>query len=354
MAAKTSVFSKSLLQWHSEIDRQLPWKKTKDPYKIWISEIVLQQTRVAQGTAYYERLITSFPTVKHLAQAQEDEVLTNWKGLGYYARARNMHAAAKQIMTTFNGKFPSDYKDILSLKGVGPYTAAAIASFAFDLPYAVLDGNVFRVLSRYLNESTPIDSTLGKKFFTNKAEELLDKKQPAAYNQAIMDFGALHCMPKNPSCHNCPFESSCAGLLNGTVGLLPIKAKKLKVKKRFFHYYLLTYKNRIYLEKRAEEDIWKGLYQPFLIESEKALTRQKVIQQLTDELNLSSDQIGRINQVGEDKQRLTHQLIQGIFYQIELSDVELTSFWKSHEELKNLATPKLIDSFFSRYLRDYD
>ena len=259
-------FSTSITQWYRQNYRDLPWRKTTDPYKIWLSEIILQQTRVDQGMDYYLRFIRKYPTVELLAKAPQDEVLNLWQGLGYYSRARNLHAAAKNIHENYKNKFPDNFKEILDLKGVGDYTASAIASFAYDLPYAVVDGNVYRLLSRYLNISTPIDSTLGKKEFKKVAQELLDVNNPAIHNQAIMEMGALVCTPKNPDCTNCPLNESCLALELKLVNDLPVKEKKTKVRSRYFHYLVVIESNKVYLKKRGPKDVWQGLYDFPLIE----------------------------------------------------------------------------------------
>jgi A/G-specific adenine glycosylase len=251
-------FSQKLLKWHQMNPRDMPWKKTRDAYKIWLSEIILQQTRVEQGTPYYKKLIKCFPTLQHLANANEDEVMSAWQGLGYYTRARNLRAAAKQIMNEYAGRFPSSYEEILMLKGVGTYTAAAISSFAFDLPYAVVDGNVFRVLSRIFDVRKPVDSAEGKKVFTALANDLLDKENPAAYNQAIMNFGAMVCLPVNPVCNECIFRRSCFAFTHQQVAELPVKSKKNAVRIRWFNFLVLEDGDKVLIEKRKEKDIWKS------------------------------------------------------------------------------------------------
>jgi len=236
---KKLFFTKELLKWSRKHPRDLPWKATKNPYFIWLSEIILQQTRVEQGTPYYLKFVEHYPTVIDLANAPEDEVLKLWEGLGYYSRARNLHAAAKYIHQELEGKFPNQHQDILALKGVGVYTAAAIASFAFDLPHAVVDGNVYRVLSRYFGISTPIDSTAGKKEFAKLAQELLDNDRAAAYNQAIMDFGATHCLPKNPKCGTCPLQSNCIAVAEKAISSYPLKEKKNQEKISLFSLFII-------------------------------------------------------------------------------------------------------------------
>ncbi|MCW8941497.1 MAG: A/G-specific adenine glycosylase, partial [Flavobacteriales bacterium] len=236
-------FSQKLISWYKNNKRDLPWRNTINPYKIWLSEIILQQTRVNQGLSYYYKFIEHYPSVKDLANASEQEVLKLWQGLGYYSRARNLHATARIITENYDGIFPVDYKKILSLKGVGEYTAAAITSFAYNQPYPVVDGNVFRVLARIYGVDTPIDTPEGKKTFNGLANKLIDKKQAATYNQAIMEFGALVCTPKNPECENCIFNNICAALINQQIELLPLKSKKIKQTNRYFNYLIIETNN---------------------------------------------------------------------------------------------------------------
>ncbi|MGE0567222.1 MAG: A/G-specific adenine glycosylase, partial [Bacteroidia bacterium] len=260
--ANYRAFRRSLLTWYEANKRDLPWRNTKDPYKIWISEIILQQTQVAQGLAYYNRIISEFPDVEALAKAELDAILKHWQGLGYYSRARNLHAAANQIKQEYKGKFPDNYRELLNLKGVGTYTAAAIASFSYKTPVAVVDGNVYRVLSRIFGIETPIDTLSGKKEFQNMADKLLDIHSPDIYNQAIMEFGALYCKGSNPDCENCIFQKNCFALKFDKVKLLPVKEKKVKVKKRVLNYFIIIDKNKnCIIQKREASDIWKGLYE---------------------------------------------------------------------------------------------
>src|SRR5262245_24307425 len=262
-------FTKKLLTWNkSSNKRQMPWKGEKDPYKIWLSEIILQQTRVEQGLEYYKKFIAKFPTVHDLAKAPEQQVFKLWEGLGYYTRCKNLVATAKVISKEKGGKFPNTYEDIKALKGIGPYTAAAISSFAFNLPYAVVDGNVFRVLARVFGVSTPIDSTAGKKYFTQLADDLLDKKQPGTYNQAIMDFGAVICKPEAPLCNQCPFNKTCYAYLNKKISELPVKEKKISIRKRWFYYFIIGNKDQSAIVQRTAKDIWQELYEYPLIETE--------------------------------------------------------------------------------------
>lgn len=254
--------SKELLQWYSVNKRTLPWRDIGNPYFIWLSEIILQQTRIVQGLEYYLRFVKAFPTVVDLANATEDDVLKLWQGLGYYSRARNLHAAAKSM----NGVFPSTYDGVRALKGVGDYTAAAICSMAYQMPYAVVDGNVYRVLSRVFAINTPIDSTEGKKEFSKLAQQLLDKQFPGDYNQAIMDFGAMQCTPQTPNCAICPLKGKCKAYKQGETDTYPVKSKQVKLTTRYFHYILVGQNDFVWLRKRDEQDIWKNLYEPYLIE----------------------------------------------------------------------------------------
>lgn len=346
------VFAKKLLHWHTHTNtRLMPWKGEKDPYKIWLSEIILQQTRVEQGLAYYERFVKTYPTILHLAQAKDEAIMKLWEGLGYYSRCRNLIATARFIATEKKGIFPNSYDDIKALKGIGPYTAAAIASFAYNLPHAVVDGNVFRVLARVFGIDTPIDSTAGKKEFTALAENLLDKKQAASYNQAIMDFGAVVCKPVSPNCGDCVFRKSCVAFINNTIETLPVKSKKIKIKNRWFYYLLLTYKNTIALRRRESKDIWQGLYEFPLIETDKSLTDKKIIKQAISIgcINEDAYQLKSVSPVY--KQQLSHQKIEGQFFELvidkknsELKDVE----WIPLSQLKNYAFPQ----FINQYLRD--
>ena len=252
-----------IVDWYSKNSRELPWREIKNPYLIWLSEVILQQTRVAQGLEYYLKFTRNYPTVHDLADADEQEVLNDWQGLGYYSRARNLHATAKIISKDLKGKFPKDYIEIRNLKGIGDYTAAAIASFAYNLPHAVVDGNVYRVLSRVFDIDLPIDSSEGKKAFQLIADELLDKKNPGLFNQAIMEFGALYCVPNNPECSHCPLNLHCESLKKKTIAFRPVKKSKTKVRNRYFIFFIqLNSENQsILLRKRTEKDIWKNLYE---------------------------------------------------------------------------------------------
>lgn len=269
-AQKKTEFRSRLLQWNRQNCRQLPWKGEKDPYKIWLSEIILQQTRVQQGTPYYERFIRRYPSILALAEADDQEVFRLWQGLGYYNRCRNMLTAARKVAGEYKGVFPDNYADIVALPGVGAYTASAIASFAYDLPHAVVDGNVQRVLARWFGISLEVNSTEGKKFFAELAAQTLDAARPATYNQAIMDFGATVCTPKQPACENCPLRPGCVANSRGLTGYLPVKIPRAKPEERHFHYIVLCHGKDIYLRKRGAGDIWQNLHEFLLYEAPSA------------------------------------------------------------------------------------
>lgn len=275
-------FTTTILSWFREHGRVLPWRQTRDPYAIWLSEIILQQTRIEQGLPYWERFMRRWPTVEELAAASEDEVLREWQGLGYYSRARNLHTAAKQIVEM--GGFPRTLEGIKQLKGVGDYTAAAIGSIAFDLPAAVVDGNVYRVLARHYGINTPINTTEGKKEFTALAQSLLPAKQASAFNQAMMDFGAIQCTPSTPQCPSCPLAETCVALRENRISELPVKQKTLKVKERHLTYVYIRYQGETAIHRRGEGDIWQGLYEPWLTDKVPCgatLLRQNVKHVLT-------------------------------------------------------------------------
>ncbi len=346
-----TLFSKSLIQWGKKNDRQMPWKKETNPYYIWISEIILQQTRVEQGMPYFEDFVKNFPSISDLANASEDKIFKHWQGLGYYSRARNLHFTAKFITENLNGHFPDSYEEIRKLKGVGDYTAAAIASFAFNLPHAVVDGNVYRVLSRIFGIETPIDKSVGKKIFQQLATELLDKKAPGEYNQAIMDFGATHCKPKNPLCSTCPFSDHCIALTEDKIALLPVKTKKIKKKTRFFHYLMIQNGDSTYITRRSEKDIWQGLYQFPMIEKTNILPANELI--VTPEWKkLFGNQKIEIQSYSKNfKQTLSHQYINAVFLVINLSGKFSPDYNQIIEiEKKNVnkfAFPKIITWFLS-------
>ncbi|SRR5690554_306867 len=277
------TFGQKLISWYLQNKRELPWRNTKDPYKIWLSEVILQQTRVAQGLPYYESFVEKFPTVFDLAKADEQQVLKTWQGLGYYSRARNLHFTAQYVAENLNGEFPKTYNELIELKGVGNYTAAAIASFSYEEPVAVLDGNVYRVLSRYFGIETDISSSSAKKEFQQLANEVLDRQKPSLFNQAIMEFGALQCVPKSPNCENCTLNSSCFALQKNKVDQLPIKLKKTKVTQRYLNYLVfLDQNNNTIIQKRTQNGIWKNLYEFPLVELNESTDLETISQQIND------------------------------------------------------------------------
>ena len=347
-----SEFADKLIGWYEENKRDLPWRDTKDPYRIWISEIILQQTRVAQGYDYFVRFMKRFPDVFTLAEAEEDEVMKYWQGLGYYSRARNLHAAARSMAEA--GGFPVVYQDVLALKGVGEYTAAAICSFAYDMPYAVVDGNVYRVLSRWMGIDAPIDSTQGKKLFAQVAQELMDKKRPAIYNQAIMDFGALQCTPSSPNCLFCPLSDSCLALAQGKVDALPVKQHKTKVTNRFFNYIYVRTGGYTFIRKRTGNDIWKNLYEPLLIETDMDLSENIEVfeQKLLDVLGKTPWHFLKPVKQGV-KHVLSHRIIHANFYELVLPEDfgALEGYQRvAEEDLYKFAVSNLVSQFFSLIL----
>ena len=341
-------FSRILQGWNREKNtRQMPWKGEKDPYKIWLSEIILQQTRVEQGISYYNNFIKTFPNVHKLAEAREEKVFKLWEGLGYYTRCRNLIASALYISKELGGKFPGTYEEIKALRGIGPYTAAAISSFAFNLPYAVVDGNVFRVLARIFGIFTSIDSSVGKKKFTRLANKLLDGKQPGIHNQAIMDFGAVICKPA-PLCDQCIFKKNCFAFLHDKINELPVKEKKISIRKRWFYYLVMEYKGETAIHQRTEKDIWQQLYQFPMIETDKE-TDPEIILTLAEKRGLLVKRNGIIISVsGFYKQPLSHQLIAGRFISIKLKrkpGQKNDWMWAAKNELNKYAFPKVINQY---------
>lgn len=327
----------------------MPWRETGDPYCIWISEIILQQTRVAQGLDYYHRFMQRFPDVHSLAGAPEDEVMRCWQGLGYYSRARNLHSAAKDIVARFGGHFPENYDEVLSLKGIGEYTAAAICSFAWKQPYAVVDGNVYRVLSRFFGMHVPVDSTRGKKEFKTLAQELIDLKHPDLYNQAIMDFGAMLCTPQSPDCFSCPLKDGCRAYSEGTVEKLPVKEGKTVVKPRFFNYLHICCGDFTLLHRRELKDIWQNLYEYPLIETDRAVDFQE-LQQMADYRKLLAgvSAVHVLKAVEMPRHILSHRIIYARFYRLEvdLFGPGMADFLKvPTDELDKYAVPRLIELY---------
>jgi A/G-specific adenine glycosylase len=344
-------FSERILAWYSTHKRALPWRETKNPYVIWLSEIILQQTRVEQGMPYFLRFVENYPNVTKFANADEADILRLWQGLGYYSRARNMHKASKQVIDLHKGVFPVDYHDLLKLPGVGEYTAAAISSFANNQPYAVLDGNVFRVLARYFGIHEPINSTAGKKIFANLAEEMLDLNHPAEYNQAIMDFGSMQCKPKNPNCEECILRLDCVAYQDNLVDQLPQKIKAKKSRDRFFHYFIVQKEDSVLMSQRTEGDVWANLFEFPMIETTTDLNVAELVQM--KEYQEAFGNIQPIQIKGQIKHILSHQNIFAKFYTLNIDNMELGK--KSHwnycllENLDKLAKHKLISSFVEHY-----
>ena len=319
------MFSTTLLNWFALNGRDLPWRHTKDAYAIWLSEVILQQTRIQQGMDYWLRFVRRWPRVEDLAAATEDEVLREWQGLGYYSRARNLHAAAQQIAA--NGSFPNTLDGIKKLKGVGDYTAAAIGSIAFGLPAAVVDGNVYRVLARHYGIDTPINTTQGKRLFTELAQSLLPVDQPASFNQAMMDFGAIQCTPTSPKCMLCPLQESCEAFRSGRVGELPVKEKKLTIQTRRFTYMYIRCQGKTAIRKRAAGDIWQGLWEPVLAEGCGMLAGAKLLRK-------------------DVKHVLTHRILLADFYLLETEAFPALPegyIWIDETELDKYAVPRLIE-----------
>lgn len=325
----------------------MPWKGEKDPYKIWLSEIILQQTRVEQGWAYYEKFIKTFPTIRDLANADDKKVFKMWEGLGYYTRCKNLLAAARKIVNEHKGKFPSTYESIKALPGIGPYTAAAISSFAFNEAQAVVDGNVQRVIARYFAISTPVDTSAGKKLYQSLAQSLLDEKTPGIYNQAIMDFGAVICKPQNPLCDQCVQQEDCQAFAHALVKQLPVKEKSIQKKNRWFCYYIIEWKDRVYIRLRTGKDIWENLHEFVLYESEGppeiSAANLPFIHELTRGQSFEIDTISRIY-----RQALTHQTILGQFVVVHVRKAvpALKDYQLVHkQELRQYAFPRLINTF---------
>ena len=341
-------FTKNLLFWHLNTNtRKMPWKGEKDAYKIWLSEIILQQTRVEQGLEYYHAFVKNFPTINDLAKADEKKVFKLWEGLGYYNRCRNLIATANEIVTTYKSKFPTKYEDILKLKGIGPYTAAAITSFAYNLPYAVVDGNVNRVITRFFNIDLPIDSTQGKKLLATLAQQLLDDKNAASYNQAIMDFGATICKPKLPLCSSCILQKKCKAYELALVDKLPIKEKSIAKKIRWFYYFIIEYKEGVYIKERTDKDIWQNLHEFMLIEMPKKSSYQQIknTKQFKNLLNNIPYLLDSVS--NEYSQILSHQLITGKFCILQVANkVKIENYvWVPKKQLHQISFPKFINTY---------
>lgn len=347
-----NAFAEGLMQWNQNSNKRvMPWKGEKDPYKIWLSEIILQQTRVEQGLSYYNRFVQTYPTVQQLAAAPEQEVFKLWEGLGYYTRCKNLIHSAKFITDELSGVFPKGFENILALKGVGAYTAAAIASFAYNLPHAVLDGNVFRVLSRIFNVELPIDSTEGKKYFAALAQAALPKDRAGAYNQAIMDFGATICKPQ-PECAQCFFNQACKAFLQKKQAALPVKEKKLKIRERWFHYIILQKGNEIAIRQRTERDIWQKLWEVLLIEGDKKWDKAHLLAQLQKSYGIEAHQYSVVSAAANTSQKLTHQHIHFSFLHLEVKEsINIRDFiWISIENKHLYPFSKTLQGFLEKNL----
>ena len=361
MDENRSYFSNKLIHWYLHNKRELPWRKTNDPYKIWLSEIILQQTRVSQGLPYYYKFLEAFPTIKELALAEEDKVLKLWQGLGYYSRARNLHTTAKNVYHNMEGVFPLEFIDILKLKGVGDYTASAITSICYNYPAAVVDGNVYRVLARVFEIETPINSTIGIKEFKALAQDLIDTDQPGIYNQAIMEFGARYCVPQNPDCENCIFNDRCLAFKNGKVSVLPIKIKSKPVKKRFFNYLVVVSENdKTLIHQRTKKGIWQKLYEFPLIEttSEVDLIQLESLPQFQEFSELYNFESVSLYNEKSKIHKLSHQHLLTKFWIVNTAEFTSEEKILSEEsiplsEIKKYAVPVLIADFVSEFFSSY-
>ncbi|MES2275378.1 MAG: A/G-specific adenine glycosylase [Bacteroidota bacterium] len=343
--------SNQLIEWYQQNKRDLPWRHTNNPYVIWLSEIILQQTRVEQGLPYFNRFLDKYPTVSHFAAAHEDEVLHLWQGLGYYSRGRNMLVTARLVQQNYGGIFPSTWAQLIKLKGIGEYTAAAIASFAANEARAVVDGNVYRVLARYYGIDEPINSTQGKKTFQQLADEVLNRDEPALHNQAMMEFGAMLCKPKNPACGICPVRLGCYAFKHNATANLPVKLNKLKIRKRYFNYLLIKDTDRILIHKRGAGDIWANMYQLPLIETAELMEPEEVLKlpEMADFIAKNSI-IKAVHPIR--KHVLTHQHLYVRFIELDGFENELKQdyFFIEANNLKKLALPQIIFIFLTNFL----
>ena len=315
-------FGQKLLNWYAVNHRNLPWRDINDPYRIWISEIILQQTRVVQGLEYYNRFVRRFPDVRSLAEASEQEVLKYWQGLGYYSRARNLHAAARSIVDDYGGEFPHHYPDVLRLKGIGEYTAAAIVSFAWNQPYPVVDGNVYRFLSRLFAIDEPVDTAKGKKYFMELVAELMDRSQAGAFNQAIMEFGALQCIPSSPDCAICPFQNECLAYARHTIARYPVKQNKTQTKDLFLYYFHIHDASHLYIKQRQGKGIWQNLFEFPLIESEKVLSFDEIAQTFFSKKWLPDELACDFRLIIENRKHvLSHRILYANFYELKLKQL---------------------------------
>ena len=349
-----TTFAPTLERWYERHKRNLPWRHTRDPYRIWLSEIILQQTRVAQGKPYYERFVEAYPTIADMAHADERELLRLWQGLGYYSRARNLHQTARYVTNELTGKFPNTFRDLLKMKGIGVYTAAAIASFAFGERVPVVDGNVYRVLARVFGIDADITTTSAKKIFAELAEQLIQPaNDPATYNQAIMEFGAIQCTPVSPDCLLCPVQQQCIAYLTGNQHRLPVKAKKAPVRERFFNYLVFTNGDKIALRERTNRDVWQSLYEFYLLETDEAqITLHDLL--LPEPVSSLAQQGRLMSRPTTALQLLSHQRIRAQFFLIDLPDrlvADLPSglSWYTTGEAEQLPKPVLITNYLEKW-----
>ncbi|HEY0245131.1 MAG TPA: A/G-specific adenine glycosylase [Mucilaginibacter sp.] len=344
-------FSDELIKWYNINKRDLPWRNTTDAYVIWLSEIILQQTRVEQGKPYFYRFLEKYPDVSSFAAAPEDDILKLWQGLGYYSRGRNMLKTARFVQENYRGNFPNSYHELIKLIGIGEYTAAAIASFSVNEPRAVVDGNVYRVLARYFGIDEPINSTAGKRIFQNLANDLLNQQHPGLHNQAMMEFGAMLCKPKNPACGICPVKTGCYAFINNATTTLPVKLKKLKIRERFFNYFLVTDGESILMNKRGEGDIWANMYDLPFIETQTLLTTDEVLQ-LPETREYFGKDVVVTERLPANKQVLTHQRLYVRFIKTDQLPVKMKPGWIFIERinLKKIALPKVIFIFLDNFL----
>lgn len=349
---KEKEISRILIDWYGKNMRKLPWRETSDSYKIWISEVMLQQTRVAQGMEYYMQFLKKFPTVYDLAASSEKDVLKAWQGLGYYSRARYLHEGAKSVVQLYQGKLPKSYKEIKTIKGIGEYTAAAILSIAYNKPHAVVDGNVYRVLSRLFAIDAPIDTAAGKNLFAKLADRLLDKSKPGMHNQAIMEFGALCCTPKLPNCLSCPLQCFCRANHYNMQQEFPVKSRRVKVRDRYFHYFDISYKGKTFLNKREDDDIWKNMYEFPLIETNKEKDLEGLMNTALFKSLFKSSELIVLSVSNTIKHILSHQHIYATFYVVEMVKLEdgfANSFLKiNKKDIELYPVSRLIN----KYLED--
>ena len=344
-------FPKVLFKWDKENNnRPMPWRGEKDPYKVWLSEVILQQTRVEQGLKYYKKFIEAFPSINSLASAPEQRIFKLWEGLGYYNRCRNLIDTANNIVNNLNGKFPDRYEEIKKLKGIGPYTAAAIASFVFNESRAVVDGNVFRVISRIFGLDAPIDTAEGKRVFTEFANELISMQEPALFNQAIMDFGAVVCKPA-PNCKQCPFNGYCKAFRHNKVLRLPVKTKKVVVQRRWFNYVVMEYRGKVAIRQRTKKDIWHNLFEFLLIESRPRMSTAAVLKEIKKEgwLGQNSYEVKSMSPIFS--QQLSHQRIEGRFTRLKLNRKHILSkevLWIRKNDIKQFPFPKFVNQYLEQ------